>query len=103
MKKHNTELSELKAIPEDDKTKKNYIRIGKLHELIDEEEARILSIPPGYQVLPKGSLKSIIIGEYSNTENQQTISNWVNECHSDIVIKIARFNGAKQKLEFLII
>lgn len=41
LNKHNEELLKLKAIPEGDKSKKNYIRTGKLHELIDEEELRI--------------------------------------------------------------
>lgn len=75
----------------------------KSPEWSNEEEARILTKTPGYQVLPKGSLKSIIVGEHSNIENQQTISDWINECHANIVIKRAKFNGAKQKLEFLTI
>jgi len=75
----------------------------KSPEWSNEEEARILTKQPGYQLLPKSSLKSIIVGENSDTENQQTIRNWINECHTNITIKKAKFNDVKQKLEFLTI
>ena len=73
----------------------------KSTEWSNEEEARILSKPPGFQVFPKNSLKSIILGERCNNDNEKTIIDWVKECNANINIKKAKFNSARQKLEFL--
>ena len=72
-------------------------------EWSNEEEARILSKTPGHQVLPKNALKSIILGEHCEDESQEIIINWIKECNATIVLKKAKFNTVRQKLEFLTI
>lgn len=75
----------------------------KSPEWSNEEEARILSKPPGLQVLPWSSLKTIILGEHCDQKNEKTVLGWVEECHADIDVRKAKFNSARQKLEFLTI
>jgi hypothetical protein len=75
----------------------------KTPEWSSEEEARILSKPPGLQVLPKSALKAIILGEHCDPKNEKIVLGWIEECHADIDVKKAKFNGARQKLEFLTI
>ncbi len=75
----------------------------KSPEWSNEEEARILSKPPGLQVLPRNSLKAIILGEHCDPKSEETVLGWVEECHADIDVKKAKFNSARQKLEFLTI
>lgn len=75
----------------------------KTPEWSGEEEARILSKPPGFQVLPKSALKAIVLGEHCDPKNEKTVLEWIEECHADIDVKKAKFNGARQKLEFLTI
>jgi hypothetical protein len=75
----------------------------KSPEWSNEEEARILSKPSGLQVLPRNSLKAIILGENCDPKNEETVLGWVEECHADIAVRKAKFNSARQKLEFLTI
>ena len=75
----------------------------KSAEWSNEEEARILSNPPGIQVLPGRALRGIILGERCSQMNEQTVTDWVRECKATIDVKKARFNSGKQKLEFLTI
>lgn len=75
----------------------------KSPEWSNEEEARILSKPPGIQVLPRKSLTAIILGEHCDPANEQIVLRLVDECHADIDVKKAIFNAARQKLEFQII
>lgn len=75
----------------------------KSPEWSNEEEARILSKPPGLQVLPRSSLKTIILGEHCDQKNEKTILGWVEECNADIDVRKAKFSSARQKLEFLTI
>jgi len=75
----------------------------KSPEWSNEEEARILTKPPGIQALPKSALKAIILGERCDPKNENTVLVWVDECHADIDVKKGKFNGARQKLEFLTI
>ena len=72
-------------------------------EWSNEEEARILTKPPGIQVLPKNSLKAIILGERCDPKNENSVLGWVEECHADIDVKKVKFNGIRQKLECLTI
>lgn len=73
----------------------------KSPEWSNEEEARILSKPPGIQELPMSSLKAIILGECCHPKNENTVLGWVEECHAGIDVKKAKFNSVRQKLEFL--
>ena len=73
----------------------------KSEDWSNEEEARIISKPPGLQIFPKGALRGIIFGEHCSDENVNTIINWIQECKADIQVKRAKFNIAKQKIEFL--
>lgn len=75
----------------------------KSREWSNEEEARILSKPPGIQELPKGSLRGIILGEYCDEVSEKNVIAWVQECEADIEVKRAKFNSGRQKLEFLTI
>lgn len=75
----------------------------KSSEWSNEQEARILTKPPGYHSSPKNALKGIILGEHCKAENQETIQNWVKECNVNISLKKASFNVTKQELEFLTI
>lgn len=75
----------------------------KSPEWSNEEEARILSKPSGFHLFPKNSLKNIIIGEHCEEENEKQIVSWVKECGATILVKKAKFNSVKQKLEFLTI
>lgn len=75
----------------------------KSTEWSNEEEARVLSESPGLQVLPKNSLKSIIIGEHCDDDNEKAVISWIKECNADIDVKKAVFDTTRQKLEFLTI
>lgn len=75
----------------------------KSWEWSNEEEARILSSHPGIQLLPRQSLRGIILGEFCDEVSEKNVVEWVRECDADIEIKKAKFNSGKQKLEFLAI
>lgn len=75
----------------------------KSHEWSNEEEARILSLPSGYQLFPQGALTGILFGERCKAADQDTIQTWVKECNTKIVLRKSRFNIARQELEFLTI
>jgi len=75
----------------------------KSPEWSNEEEARMHSKPPGIQVLPRSSLKAIILGEHCDQKNEKIVVGWVKECEANIDVKKAKFNSARQKLEFLTI
>jgi hypothetical protein len=75
----------------------------KSPEWSNEEEARILSKPPGFQVFPKNTLEGIILGEHCEEENEKTIIKWVKECNANMFIQKTSFNVARQKLEFITI
>lgn len=75
----------------------------KAPEWSNEEEARILSKPPGFQVLPRSSLKAIILGEHCDPKNETIILAWVEECYANIDVKKAKFNSSRQRLEFIAI
>lgn len=75
----------------------------KSTEWSNEEEARILTKSPGFQVLPKNSVKSIIIGELCDEYNEKAVISWIQECDVDMDVKKAAFNSSRQKLEFLTI
>lgn len=68
-----------------------------------EEEARILSRSPGVHVLPRNALRGIILGEHCDETNKMTVISWIEKCEANIEVKKARFNSAKQKLEFITI
>ena len=75
----------------------------KSREWSNEEEARILSKPPGMQVLPREALRGIILGEYCDEMSEKNVIAWVQECNANIEVKKAKFNSGRQKLEFLTI
>ena len=75
----------------------------KSKEWSNEEEARILSKPPGIQVLPKNSFRGIILGEHCDEKNEKAVVTWVKECNANTDVKKAMFNKSRQKLEFLTI
>jgi hypothetical protein len=87
---------------ESDASQANFL-YTKSPEWSNEEEARILTKPPGIQILTKDSLKAIILGERCDPKSQNTVLRWVEECHADIEVRKALFNGARQKLEFITI
>jgi hypothetical protein len=99
-KVHYSEKIPLKLILNIDPSQADFL-FTKSPEWSNEEEARILSKPHGYHVLPRNALKGIILGEHCEDENQDVIIDWIKECNTDIVLKKAKFNIAKQKLEFL--
>lgn len=72
----------------------------KSREWSNEEEARILSKPSGIQVLPRESLRGIILGEHCDEISEKKVIAWVQECDVDIEVKKAKFNSGRQKLEF---
>lgn len=75
----------------------------KSREWSNEEEARILSKPPGLQALPRNSLKAIILGEHCDPKKEETVLGWVEKCHADIDVKKAKFSRIRQELEISII
>lgn len=74
----------------------------KSPEWSNEEEARILA-SPGFYIFPKDALRGIILGEYCDEENEKQILSWIKERNANILVKKAKFNSVKQKLEFLTI
>lgn len=75
----------------------------KSPEWSNEEEARILTKPPGFQLLPRKSLRAIILGEFCDEENEKAVVTWTKDCDADIDVKKALFNRVGQQLEFLTI
>lgn len=74
----------------------------KSPEWSNEEEARILD-SPGFHIFPKDALKGIILGEHCGEENEKQIVIWIKERNANILVKKAKYNSVKQKLEFLTI
>lgn len=85
---------------EEDPSKAEFL-YTKSPEWSNEEEARILAKPPGFHIFPKDALKGIILGEHCDEENEKQIVGWIKECDANILVKKAKFNSVKQKLEFL--
>lgn len=75
----------------------------KSPEWSNEEEARILTKPPGFQFLPRKSLRAIILGERCDEENEKAVVTWAEDCDANIDVKKAMFNKVRQQLEFLTI
>lgn len=74
----------------------------KSPEWSNEEEARILD-SPGFHIFSKDALEGIILGEHCDEENEKQIVSWIKERNANILVKKAKFNSVKQKLEFLTI
>jgi hypothetical protein len=75
----------------------------KSEDWVNEEEARMLGLPSGIQEFPPEALSGIILGERCSNEDVATIKGWVDTYKPSIRLRKARFNVAKQELEFLTI
>ena len=52
-----------------------------------EKEARVLSKPPGLQVLPRNALRGIILGEHCYKSNEKAVVVLVIKCEASIDVK----------------
>jgi len=75
----------------------------KSDDWANEQEARILSLPSGIQEFPPDALSGIILGERCDAKDVTSIRGWIDACRPGIRVKKAKFNVARQELEFLTI